>query len=335
MSPTKDQEFISDLLTGLKTRGLDFIVSENALGCQLTEVYITEAQELILFPLRRLNVETLRWILEVRTPLKVRMTFFTSKVRELKVQLMRAISGLKSEGINIPNIEHAISVQELTETNVSRLLESLETGLQLNIDGRTIPPNQISKSDDLSDSSTKTPTFSEKRQIFYLHLKNAIKTYWTERYFTRYLNIPLQNAKSLAKQIGIQYEVCGQETLYFFERQKALEKYFIHIMKGILEKLSLQYQETPHHTFFIPPLRLALHLFDGEKDQLKILANDCANNYDTIIVVPEALQRNIGRFQGDFFQVLPLDQKRIKEALKRVVRQRIEYIAAYSSGITN
>ena len=156
MSPTKGQEFVSSLLNGLKNRGLDFVVSEDALGCQLTEIYITELQELVFFPLQHLSVETLRWILEVRTPLKVRMTFFTNDVGELKAQLKQAVSEIKSVGINIPNIDDAISVQKLSEINISRLLESLEKWLQLKIDGRAISTFQTSKFDGLQNPRKKT-----------------------------------------------------------------------------------------------------------------------------------------------------------------------------------
>jgi hypothetical protein len=149
------------------------------------------------------------------------------------------------------------------------------------------------------------------------------------------MNIPSQKVKELSKRIGIQQEVCGTDTLYFFDRKKALETYFKHIIKGILDELNMKYQETSKHDFFLPELHLTLHFFDGEKEQFKILADAYAQNHDLIVIVPETLRRNIGWIQDKFFQVLPLNQDKIKSALIRVISQRINYIPAYSSGIIN
>jgi hypothetical protein len=147
--------------------------------------------------------------------------------------------------------------------------------------------------------------------------------------------LPIENVKEIAKRIGIQREVCGKDTLYFFDRSKALETYFVHVVKGLLTDLGLQYRETAKHDFFLPELQLGLHFFDGEKEQLKIFTGEYANNHNLIIVVSEVLRREIGRIQDDFFQVLPLDQDKIKETLIKTIRQRVGYIPAYSSGIIN
>jgi hypothetical protein len=149
------------------------------------------------------------------------------------------------------------------------------------------------------------------------------------------MNIPSKKVKELAERIGMQYEVCGTHTLYFFDRKKALETYFEHVIKGILDELNIKYQKTSNHGFILPALHLTLHFFDGEEERLKIRASEYAQNRDLIVIVPETLRRTIGRIQDDFFQVLSLNQEKIKSALIRVIRQRINYIPAYSSGIIN
>lgn len=328
-------DHLSELIRGLKKRDINFVVSEDALGCRIAEVYITEALELILLPHYRLDTSQLRWILEIRTPLKVRMTFFTSDVKELKIQLARVVSELKQEGLIIPNIEQAISVLELSKENITRLLDSLENWSNLRIKGRPLPSIQTSKPTPSPSTKNSSGFMSKNREDLHVHLRNAIRTYWTERYFARYLNLPIENVKEIAKRIGIQREVCGKDTLYFFDRVKALGTYFVHVVKGLLIDLGLQYRETAKHDFFLPELQLGLHFFDGEKEQLKIFAGEYANNHDLIIVVSEVLRREIGRIQDDFFQVLPLDQDKIKESLIRTIRQRVDYIPAYSSGIIN
>ncbi len=326
---------LTDLIKGLKKRDINFVVSEEALGCQIAEVYITEALELILLPHYRLDTSQLRWILEIRTPLKVRMTFLTSDVKELKIQLARVVTELKQEGLIIPNIEQAISVLELTKENIARLLDSLENWSNLRIKSRPLSSIQTSKPT-LSLSTKNSSGFMRiNQEDLHVNLRNAIRTYWTERYFARYLNLPMENVKEVAKRIGIQREVCGKDTLYFFDRAKALGTYFVHVVKGLLTDLGVQYRETATHDFFLPELQLGLHFFDGEKEQLKIFAGEYANSHDLIIVVSDVLRRKIGRIQDGFFQVLPLDQDKIKESLVKTIRQRVDYIAAYSSGIVN
>jgi hypothetical protein len=171
------------------------------------------------------------------------------------------------------------------------------------------------------------------REDLHIHLRNAIKTYWTERYFARYMNIPSKKLKELADRIGMQREVCGQETLYFFNRKKALGTYFAHIIKCILDELNLKYQETSMHGYLLPDLHLRLLFFDGEAEQLKILASEYVNNFDLIVITHEALRKTIGLIQDDVFKIIPLDQDKIKTALIRIIRQRIDYIPAYSSGV--
>ncbi len=334
MTYSSIQDSISVFLKGLKKRGVDFVISQDALGFQITEVYVTEAKELILFPSKRLDVSTIHWVLQIRTPLKVRLTFFVPEPTKFKLQLMRAVSEFKQNVLEIPNIEHAISVQELTTASLNRFLDSLENWFQIKTNGRPLPFLKTSKSSITPRTTTEEPT-SNKQKDLYVHLRNAIKTYWTERYFSRYLNTPSENVKEIAKRIGVQREVCGHEVLYFFDRSKALGTYFDHIIKGILKELNLQFQETTRHVFYVPDLHLGLHFFDGEKEQLKILAGEYANNHDLVIVVPETLRKNIGRIQDDFFEVLPLNQEKIKATLVKVVRQRIDFIPAYSSGIAN
>lgn len=335
MCPSSIQEYIGAFLGSLKNRCIDFVLSEDALGCKLTEVYITEAQELVLFPLAHIDIETLRWILEIRTPLKARMKFFIREAAELKNKVLQVVSELKAEGIDIPNAANSISVHELTETNLSWFLDSLENWSKPSNDRRSLPLLQTLNSKEVQKSQEPPSSRSEKHDNLYLHLRNAIKTYWTQRYLTRYLNIPSESVKELSKRIGIQCERCGSETLYFFERSKALETYFKHIIKGILDELSLQYREASNHVFFLSDLHLVLYFFDGEKEQLKILAREYADKHNVIIVVPETLRRTIDHHRDDFFQILPLDQEKIKRSLQKMVRQRIDFITAYSSGITN
>ena len=332
MSRQSIANYVSQLTRGLETRNIDFVQSEDAFGCNITEVYVTEAYELLLFPGDRLDASSIQWILQVRTPLKVRITFFSSDVHTLKTQLLSAIDKLKQDGIDIPQTETAISVQELTEKNITHLLDSLENWANIKSTGRPLPQVETSRSKPKKEQEVH---FEQQQEDLYIHLRFAIKTYWTERYFARYMNIPSPKVKELAKRIGIQQEVCGTDILYFFDRKKALETYYQHIIKGILDELDMKYQETSKHDFFLPDLHLTLHFFDGEKEQLKILAGEYAQNHDLIVVVPETLRRNIGQIQDDFFQVLPLNQDKIKSVLIRVIRQRINYIPAYSSGIIN
>lgn len=324
--------YVSQLTHGLEARNIDFVLSEAAFGCNITEVYVTEAYELLLFHEDPLDVSSIQWVLQVRTPLKVRITFFSSDVPTLKIQLMKAINTLQKDGLDIPQTEHAISVQELTEKNIKHLLDSLENWANIKSNGRPLPQIETFQ---LKTKKDQEASIEKKQEDLYVHLRYAIKAYWTERYFARYMNIPSQKVEELAKRVGIQQEVCGTDTLYFFDRKKALGTYFEHIIKGILDELNMKYQETSKHDFFLPDLHLTLHFFDGEKEQLKILAGEFAQNHDLIVIVPETLRRKIDRVQDDFFQVLPLNQDKIKSALIRVIRQRINYIPTYSSGIIN
>jgi hypothetical protein len=323
---------ISLLIQGLESNKIDFVLSEQALGCEITEVYVTETYELILFPKNQLDIESIQWILRVRTPLKVRITIFSSEVSALRIRLLSAINRLKREGLHIPQTEDAISVQELTENNIKRLIESFERWANEKSDRKGYDQKETTNS-----HTKKSPIASIKQQQedLFAHLRFAIKTYWTERYFARYMNIPSKKVKEVAKRIGLQYEVCGTHTLYFFDRKKALETYFEHIIKGILDELNLKYQMKSKYRFFLPALQIILHFFDGEEERLKIQACEYAPNHDLIVIVPETLRRTIDRIKYNFFQVLPLNQDKIKSALIRVIRQRINYMPAYSSGIIN
>jgi hypothetical protein len=335
MSPVSIGNYVSQLIEGLRKRNIDFVLSEDALGCDITEIFITEANQLLIFPTKNFDTTTIQWLLRVRTPFKVRITIFSSGVSKIKLLLLNAIDTLKQEGLAIPNFDQAISVQDLTGKNIQRFLDSLENWAVLKSNGRPLPKIRTSFPPSTSKIKENHSSVAQKLEDLHVHLRNAIKTYWTKRYFARYLNIPPKKIQELASQIGIQREVCGNDTLYFFDRKKGLGTYFEHIVKAILNELNLKYQETSQHDFFLPNLHLTLHFFDGEKEQLKILASEYTQNHDLIVIAPEASRRNIRRIQDDFFQVLPLNQEKIKGALIRIIRQRIDYIPAYSSGLIN
>jgi hypothetical protein len=327
-------DYISELVQVLKNHNIEFVVSKEALGCDITEVYVTEAHELLVFPNNQLDTDSIQWILRLRTPLKVRITFFSNDISKLKIRLLDAIDELKKDGLDIPHLQQAISIQELTKENIQRISDSLVNWSNLTSTTRPLPQMQTSR----ISSKTKEEDLHliiQKQEDIHSHLRNAIKSYWTERYFARYMNLPSQKLKALAKRLGIQREVCGHDTLYFFNREKALEKYFIHITKAVLDELNLKYKETSTQAFFLPDLQLTLHLFDGEKEHLRILAGESAQNRDLIVIAPDTLRRRLGVKQDDLFQILPLDKDKIKNALMRIARQRIDYIPAYSSGITN
>jgi len=78
---------------------------------------------------------------------------------------------------------------------------------------------------------------------------------------------------------------------------------------------------------------LGLHFFDGDIDQLRILANEYANNHELIIIVPKSLEKDCERIREKFFKVLPLDQDKIKSTLTKILQHRIHNIPAYSSGV--
>ena len=148
------QDYTSVFIKGLKKRGIDFVISQDALGCQITEIFITEAKELILFSTKQLDVSTIRWVLQIRTPLKVRLTFFVPEPTKFKLQLMRAVSELKQNVLEIPNIEYAISVQELTTANLHRFMDSLENWFQIKTNGRPLPFLKAFKSSISSRNTT-------------------------------------------------------------------------------------------------------------------------------------------------------------------------------------
>jgi hypothetical protein len=335
MSQPSITNYVSKLIGGLKSRNIQFILSEDALGCKITEIYVTEAHELIMFLRDQLDTTSLQWVLQIRTPLQVRITIFSAEVSKLKIQLLTAINKLKQDGLEIPESEHVISVQDLTETNILHLLTSLENWFNQKSNMEPLPLSEASLASSQYQKNENSGSHDQKQKELNLHLQNAIKTYWTERYFARYLNLPSQKVAELAERIGIQHEICGQDILYFFNRKKALETYFEHIIKGILDELKLKYHKTSANEFFLPALHLTLLFFDGEKDGLRSVAGESTKNPGLIVIVSEALRRNIGLIQDAFFQVLPLDQDKIKIALIRIVRQRVDYIPAYSSGITN
>lgn len=335
MSPLSSKDGISRVVNGLKERNINFITSENALGCQVTEIYIIDAKELILFPIAHLDSSALRWILEIRTPLRVRLTFFTHEMKELKIQLMQAISSLNAEGLQISENENAISVLELSESNIHRLLEALENWGVSREYGSPMHLIQTNESSINYSKSNVGSTFNEKYESLLQHLRNAIKTYWTERYFARYLNVSSEYINEFSKRFGIQHEVCGQDTIYFFDKTKALETYFMHIMKGIFNELDLQYQNNSRNYFFIPNLHLGLFLFDDETGLPSLLIEQSGKKQDLIIIVPETISSKIEHLGELLFPVLPLDKEKIKKTLRRITRQRIEYIAAYSSGVTH
>ncbi len=332
MSTLSSKDGISIFVKGLKERNIDFILSEDALGCQVTEIYIINAKELILFPIAHLDTSMLRWILEIRTPLKVRLTFFTHEMKELKMRLMQVISSLNAEGLQIPNIENVISLQELSESNIHQLLDRLENWA---ISRERRHPQDLIRTNESSINYSKEnagSTLKEKYDALLGHLRNSIKTYWTERYFARYLNVSSEHINEFSKRFGIQQEVCGPDTIYFFDRSKALATYFLHIMKGILNELNLQYQNNSRNYFFIPNLRLGLLLFDGT-EPLNILIEKHAQKHNLIIIIPETIRSNTEHPWNSSFLVLPLDKEKIKRTLLRITQQRIEYVAAYSSGI--
>ncbi len=330
MSRLSIEKLVSKLLRGLETRNINFILSENALGCNFTEVYLTEARELILFHRNQLDTVSIQWILQIRTPINTRITIFTTDVSILRTQLMNAIKKLQQEGLEITQPEDAISILGLTEANIQYLLDSLKNSTMSKSKGKPVSLNQTSSSylkkenRDLNDQKFKN---------LRTHLQTAIKTYWTGRYFARYLNIPLQKVKELATRIGIQHELCGNETLYFFDRNKALRTYFAHIIKGILDEMDLKYRETSTHDFFLPDINMALRFFDGEIEQLNNQADRHTQNPNLIVIIPEALRNNVEQFQDNSLLVLPLNQDKIKSALIKVVQQRVYFIPAYSSGL--
>jgi len=335
------QSFVEGLTEGLKERGFSFAISRGTLGYQLSEIFIEEARELILIPEGILNQDSIRWILEIRTPIRIRLTIFTNDVTEYRLRIMRAVSDLKGDGILIPNVEDAISIQELSNRNLVRLLESLENWHDLRISGRPLP-----RENPASRTATTTRGFArvaseqdgaapclengvlirsdasaETHTDLHMQLRNAIRTYWTERYLSRFLNLSIEKAREMAQRIGIGREVCGQEILYFFDRSKALRAYFVHLLKGILEELGFRYEEGPNQAFFLPEFSLAVVFSDGNREQLQILAEDYARSYDLIFVVPEQLRLTIGRIQDDLFRVIPLTRNHIAGALRGLVQQ--------------
>jgi len=333
--------FIEGLIEGLKERGISFVVSRGTLGCQLSEIFIEEARELVLIPEGVLSQDLIRWILEIRTPIRIRLSIFTNEVTEYQLRVIRAVSELKEDGVLIPDVEDAISIQELSNRNLVRLLESLENWHDLKTSGRPLPRETCASRTAITtrrfarvaSEQGDAPPCSENGALIrsdaspethtdlHMQLRNAIKTYWTERYLTRFLNLPVEKAREMAQRIGIGHEVCGQEVLYFFDRSRALKAYFVHLLKGVLEELGFRYEEGPDQAFFLPEYSLAVVFFDGNKEQLQILAEDYARSYDLIFVVPEQLRITIGRIQDDLFRVIPLARDQVASALRGLAQQ--------------
>jgi hypothetical protein len=341
------QDFLEFLVEGLNKRGLKHVVSHNAFGRKIGEVFITEARELVILPEELLDQDTIRWILEIRTPLSIRLTIFTQSVSEFKLRIMRAISKLVEDGIDIPNnLEHIVSVQDLTYENIMRYLDSLENWRDIAIGSRvdsrfekptrlreeTPPPVEstlLAYSPTIDKESTTHDGTSEEissdsidYQSLHMNLRNAIKTYWTERYLARYLKETPEKAREVARRIGLTRELCGREPLYFFNRAEALSKYFSHILKGILDELKIKFEETSQRLFFLPQLSLVVMFFDGEKEQLRFIAEDYARTHDVIFVVPERLRATIGRITDDYFQVTPLARDHIFSLLQHIMKNR-------------
>lgn len=349
------QDFLDNLLEGLKQRKINFVVTRNSLGCKIDEVFIGEARVLVILPNGVLNQDVIRWILEIRTPLKVRLIIFVKDVNEYKIRVMRSVSDLKNEGVLIPNIEHSISIHERSDQNLQRMLESLENWLVLRTHGRPLPNERMKRVTARQSASYSPPSsrnFSspllhqslmrtaiknnqavplDNLHDLHIHLRNAIKTYWTEHYLARYLHMSVDKARDLAQRIGIHQEICGKEVLYFFNRTEALSTYFVHILKGVLEELDIKYEETGNETFFLPDFHIAIKFFDGDKEQLRTLAENYVKTHDLIFVVPERLRIKIGKIQDDFFQVIPLSQNSITSILQQLIRRRTKNVKPLSS----
>ena len=347
MSPTRltqsAEEIMDALLEGLKRRNIPFISSCGGLIDNLREVFIEEANELIIIPDGVLDLDMVRWILEVRTPLRIRLTFFTPYVTEYKVRLLHVVSELRNKGISIPNLEYAISVQEPSESNLNKLLDALENWHHLKTHGRPIllsrcvarsgsitPPSSMGLARNpalLPETaiSSSTPASSSRMKLndeLHTKLLESIKTYWTENYLARFLNVSKEKVRELVKATGIQREVCGREVIYFFDRAKGLSTYFIHIIKGILYELGIDYEETPNHVFFLPQFDVIIFFFDGQKEQLPPLVEDYAKTNDLIVVVPEELRTKIGLIQDDYFHLATLSRDQISAVIKQVIKRR-------------
>lgn len=350
------QNFLDNLLEGLKQRNINFVVSRKSLGSKIDEVFIGEAGVLVILPNGVLNQDVIRWILDIRTPLRVRLIIFVKDVNEYKIRVMRSVSDLKNEGVSIPNIEHSISIHERSNQNLQRLLESLENWLVLRTHGRPLPNERMKQVTTKQPTSYNPPPSGnipspllqhqslirtgvkndhvvpiDNLHDLHIHLRNAIKTYWTEHYLTRYLNMPVDKVRDLAQRIGIHYEICGKEVIYFFNRTEALGTYFIHILKGVLEELNLKYEETGNQIFFLPDFHIAIKFFDGDKEQLRTLAENYAKTHDYIFVVPEQLRIKIGKIQDDFFKVIPLSKNSLTSILQEIINRRIKNAKALSS----
>jgi len=330
------ESFVEALLEGLREHNLAFATSRGSFGGQLCEIFIEEVSELILIPNGVLDQDLVHWILEMRTPIEIRLTIFTNEMAEYKIRVMRAVSDLRQDGVEIPNVDDAISVQEPSARNLARLLESLENWHDLKSRGRPFPRRNCAKSDfgasrasqrarseeaenasSLGDKLDVDPDcFHDTQADLYLRLRNGIKTYWTEKYLTRFLKLSPEKAREIAQRVGIVREACGQEILYFFDRVKALRAYFVHVLKGLLDEMGLRYEEGPNDAFFLPEFNVAVVFFDGNKEQLQVLAEDYARSYDLIFVVPEQLRVVIGRVQDDFFRIVSLAKSNIAHALR-------------------
>jgi hypothetical protein len=294
-----------------------------------------------------LDVDAIRWVLELRTPLNLRITFFTENVNDFKLCILRAISQLEKEGIKLNTLEHRLSVQYPTEENLQRILDSLEKWYELKNTEEALPrigsstqsqrsplyntiesaiqnpiPSQSTKQ---TLASTEEKIIEGNNQDLSLRLQNAIKTYWTEKYLARYLKTSQLQLKELATILDIQREVCGQDVIYFFDRFLALKTYFNHILKGIFDEFSLKYEEIARHVFFLAKHKTAIIFFDGEKDQLEALAEDFIQRYSIIFVVPEKRKLAFGKVLSEFYQVIPLAYDKIRNSLVHLVHKGTDY----------
>jgi hypothetical protein len=342
-SVLSNKEFLDFFVEGLSQRDLQFVVSHNAFGRKIGEVFITEARELVMIPEELLDQDTIRWIIEIRTPLSIRLTIFTQSVSEYKLRVTRAISELVAAGIDIPNIDHVVSVQRLSFENLQRLLDSLANWRDLKIGSKAqfasdqkaiiseapFPPSKLPSSTPSftrhKDGSIDEETLDETTidyQSVHISLRNSIKTYWTERYLARFLKTTPENAREIARRAGVSRELCGREALYFFNRSEALSTYFSHILKGILDELNIQFEVTSQRLFFLPQLHLVVMFFEGDKEQLRLIAEDFARTHDVIFVVPERLRATIGRITDDYFQVIPLARDHIFSLLQQMLKKR-------------
>ncbi len=346
-APLSSQDFLEELIRGLQKRSINFVVAQNSLGYDLDEIFITDLHELIILVNKLLDVDAVRWVLELRTPLNLRITFFTENVNEFKLRILRAVSQLEKEGIQLNTLEQILSVQYPTAKNLHLILGSLEKWCETKYGKAAIPQIDFSTHSQKSPRSsttestfqnpipfqpnTQTPSSHEaslikaSNQDLSLQLQNAIKTYWTEKYLARYLKISQLQLKELTKTFDIQREVCGHDVLYFFDRPLALKTYFNHILKGIFDEFSLKYEEISRQVFFLPNHKIAIIFFDGGKDQLEGLAEDLIQRYSIIFVVPEKRKLDLAKLQREQVQVIPLAYNQVRNTLAHLAHRSTNY----------